>query len=70
METYRGLTYLQIPLRQWGYQGCLPLSVFQLEGEHCQKPHCRNGVVDKFGQSDTEADSHRREVEWFIEGAQ
>ena len=27
----------------------LPLSIFQLKGKHCQKSHCRNGVVDKFG---------------------
>ena len=30
---------------------CLPLSVVQLKGKHCRKPHCRNGVVDMFGQS-------------------
>ena len=24
---------------------CLPLSVVQLKGKHCRKPHCRNGVV-------------------------
>ena len=28
---------------------CLPLSVAQLKGKHCQKPHCCNGVVDTFG---------------------
>ena len=28
---------------------CLPLSVVQLKDKHCQKPHCRNGVVDTFG---------------------
>ena len=26
-----------------------PLSVVQLKGKHCGKPHCRNGVVDTFG---------------------
>ena len=45
----RARTYLQLPLRQWGCQKCLPLSVVQLKGKHCQKPHCRNGVVDTFG---------------------
>ena len=30
---------------------CLPLSVVQLKGKHCRKPHCRNGVVDTFGKS-------------------
>ena len=33
-----------------GYQQCLPLSVVQLKGKHCLKPHCRIGVVDTFGQ--------------------
>ena len=33
-----------------GCQQCLPLSVVQLKGKHCQKPHCGNGVVDTFGQ--------------------
>ena len=28
---------------------CLPLSVVELKGDHCQKPHCRNGVVDTLG---------------------
>ena len=28
-----------------GCQQCLPLSVVQLKGKHCRKPHCRNGVV-------------------------
>ena len=32
-----------------GYLQCLPLSVVQLKGKHCQKPHCRNGVVDMLG---------------------
>ena len=32
-----------------GCRQCLPLSVVQLKGKHCWKPHCRNGVVDMFG---------------------
>ena len=32
-----------------GCRQCLPFSVVQLKGKHCQKPHCRNGVVDTFG---------------------
>ena len=32
-----------------GCRQCLPLSVVQLKGKHCRKPHCRNQVVDKFG---------------------
>ena len=30
----------------WQYQ---PPSIIQLKGKHCQKTHCRNGVVDTFG---------------------
>ena len=30
---------------------CLSLTVVQLKGKHCQKPHCRNGVVDTFEPS-------------------
>ena len=29
-----------------GCRQCLPLSVVKLICKHCQKPHCRNGVVD------------------------
>ena len=36
-----------------GCRQCLPFSVVQLKGKHCQKPHCRNGVVDTFGQCQT-----------------
>ena len=32
-----------------GCRQCLHLSVVQLKGKHCRKPHCRNGVVDTFG---------------------
>ena len=31
-----------------GCQQCLPLSVVQLKGKHCRKPHCHNEVVDTF----------------------
>ena len=37
-------TYLQLKLWQ-----CFSLIVVQLEGNHCRKPHCCNGVVDTFG---------------------
>ena len=34
---------------QYGNGGqCLPLSVVQLKGKHCRKPHCHNGVVGRF----------------------
>ena len=46
---YLAPTHLQLPLRQWGAGNVLPLSVVQLKGKHCQKPHCRNGVEDTFG---------------------
>ena len=32
-----------------GFRQCLSLSVVQLKGKNCWKPHCRNGVVDMFG---------------------
>ena len=34
-----------------GSRQCLPLSVVQQKAKHCQKPHCRYGVVDTFGLS-------------------
>ena len=37
------------PITAMGCRHCLPLSVVQLKGKHCRKPHCRNGVVDTFG---------------------
>ena len=37
------------PVTAMGYRQCLPLSVVQLKGKHCRKPHYRNGVVDMFG---------------------
>ena len=37
------------PIIAMGCRQCLPLSVVQLKGKHCRKPHCRNGVVDTFG---------------------
>ena len=38
------------PITAMGYWQCLTLSVVQLKGKHCRKPHCHNGVVDTFGQ--------------------
>ena len=37
------------PVMAMGCRQCLPLSVVQLKGKHCRRPHCRNGVVDTFG---------------------
>ena len=34
-----------------GCQQCLPLSIFQVKGKHCRKPHCRNGVVYELKQT-------------------
>ena len=34
-----------------GCRQCLSLSVVQLKGKHCRKPHCCNGVVDTFRPS-------------------
>ena len=36
------------PIVAKGCQHCLPLSVVQLHGKHCRKPHCHNGIVDMF----------------------
>ena len=40
------------PITAMGCRQCLPLSVVQQKGKHCQKPHCHNGVVDTFGHQD------------------
>ena len=37
------------PITAMGCQQYLSLSVVQLKGKHCRKPHCCNGVVDMFG---------------------
>ena len=37
-----------IPITAMGCRQCLSLSVVQLKGKHCRKPHCHNGVVDTF----------------------
>ena len=39
------------PITAMGCWQCLSLSVVQLNGKHCRKPHCCNGVVDTFGHS-------------------
>ena len=41
------------PITAMGYRQWLPLSVVQLKGKHCWKPHCRNGVVDSFRHCDS-----------------
>ena len=38
------------PITAMGCRQCLPLSVVELKGKDCRKPHCRNGVVDTFVQ--------------------
>ena len=40
------------PITAMGFRQCLPLSVVQLKGKHCRKPHCCNGVVDTFRHCD------------------
>ena len=37
------------PLRQWGFQQCLPFSWTTLRGKHCRHPIEVMGVVDTFG---------------------
>ena len=38
------------PITAMGCRQCLSLSVLQLKGKHCRKPHCHNGVIDMFRQ--------------------
>ena len=37
------------PIAAMGCWQCLPISVVQLKGKRCRKPHCCNGVVDTSG---------------------
>ena len=37
------------PIKAMGCQQFFHLSVVQVKGKNCRKPHCRNGVVDTFG---------------------
>ena len=39
------------PITAMGCRQCLPISVVQLKGKHCQKPHCRDGVVGTLGHA-------------------
>ena len=39
------------PIKAMECWQCLPLTVVQMKGKRCRKPHCHNGVVDTFGQS-------------------
>ena len=36
------------PITAMGCRQCLPLSVVQLKGKHCRKPHCHNRVVSRY----------------------
>jgi hypothetical protein len=53
VETSQRPNVFTTPIMAMGCQQCLPLTLsdVQLEGKHCRKPHCRNGVVDTLGQS-------------------
>ena len=48
LVTCEGPNVSATPITAMGCRQCLPLSVVQLKGKHCQKPHCHNGVVDTF----------------------
>ena len=48
------------PNTAMGCRQCLPLSVVQLKGKHCRRPHCRNGVVDTFGQKSSQMAAYVR----------
>ena len=51
-EAYRKLSpnISTTPLRQWGFQQCLPFSWITLRGKHCRHPIAVIVVVDTFGQ--------------------
>ena len=44
--TNTGQAVSTTPFTATGCQQCLPLSVVQLKGKHCQNTHCRNGVKE------------------------
>ena len=53
--TRRKPDYTQTPITAMGCWQCLPLSVVWLKGRYCQKPHCRDEVVDTSEQSQLKA---------------
>ena len=50
IRSWHGPNVSTTPITAMGCRKCLPLSVVQLKGKHCRKPHYRNGVVDTFRQ--------------------
>ena len=54
------------PITAMGWEQCFPISVVQLKGKHCRKPHCRNGVVDMFGQGPWSLCRHYLQNEWTL----
>ena len=48
--TRHGMNVSTTRIMAMGCRQCLHLSVVQLKGKHCRKPHCRNGVVGTFRQ--------------------
>ena len=49
-STKQGSNVCTTPLRQWGFQKCLPFSLTALRGKHCRHPIAVTGVVDTFEQ--------------------
>ena len=45
---WRSLNVYTTPITTIGSQQCLPLSIVQLKGKRCPKPHCLYGVVKIF----------------------
>ena len=51
------------PITAMGCRQCLSLSVVQLKGKHCRKPHCCNGIV---GTLDTGHFFHTSPIQCLI----
>ena len=64
-ERFPGLNVSTTPIMAMGCRQCLPLSVVQLKGKHCRKPHCRNGVVDTFGPGQESQDGWKKVLNFF-----
>ena len=45
---YQGSNVSTTPITAIRCRQCLSLGFVQLKGKHCQKTHCRNGVVGTF----------------------
>ena len=65
LHTADGPNESTTPITAMGCRQCLSLSVVQLKGKHCRKPHCCNGVVDTFGHWSFDTEFDHVSVVWF-----